>query len=159
MAGHDSPELRTLDNCTTQLETALKGLDRELVHFLKQEGFFEDDVATKLQNPETLLTNQQKVWELVRWIKHRVKQHPPSYQVLLERLRHGGKHYAPIVGILEAEYSKQTDTSLTPPSKLCSCMEIQQLTLLRFLVGPTHNTGATGNTGECSRCILLIGIM
>jgi hypothetical protein len=103
-----SPELRTLRECTSQLETALRGLESGLVHFLNREGFFSDEVQEKILNPVSTFTVEQKARELVSWIKHRVGQHPPSYHVLLGTLKEGGKHYEPIVGILEAEYLKQT---------------------------------------------------
>jgi hypothetical protein len=107
----DSPELRTLKECTLQLETALRGLERGLVHFLDGKGFFIDGAAEKILKPESLLTVEQKAGELVTWIKHRVEQDPPSYHVLLNRLKEDGKHYEPIVGVLEAEFSKQTQPS------------------------------------------------
>jgi hypothetical protein len=111
----DSPELRTLKECTPQLETALRGLERGLVHFLDSKGFFIDGVTEKILKPESLLTVEEKAGELITCIKHRVRQDPPSYHVLLGRLKEGGKYYEPIVGILEAEFSKQTQ-----PSKHCS---------------------------------------
>ena len=93
--------------CTPQLETALKGLDRRLVHFLQMEGFFSNDIADEIQNPRTLLTVEQKTGELVKWIKNRIQVHPRSYHVLLHRLKQSGQLYQPIVWILEAEYTKQ----------------------------------------------------
>ena len=104
MAASDSPELRTLQACTPQLETALKGLDSGLVHFLNHNNFITVD---KVRNPVTMLTEADKAWELVKWIKNRVKQDPPSYHVLLGRLKQSGNLYKPIVNILEAEYARQ----------------------------------------------------
>jgi hypothetical protein len=92
-AVRDSPELRTLKECTPQLETALRGLERGLVQFMDRKGFFIDGAAEKVLNPEILLTAEQKAGELVSWIKHRVEQDPPSYHVLLDRLKEDGKHY------------------------------------------------------------------
>jgi hypothetical protein len=111
-----SPELRTLKECTPQLETALRGLERGLVQYLDGQGFFLDGVAERILNSVTLLPLSERVGELVTCIKHRVEQHPPSYHVLLGRLKKArGKYYEPIVGILEAEFTKQTQ-----PSKQCS---------------------------------------
>ena len=112
MAASDSPELRTLKVCTFQLKAALKRLDRELVHFLNQEGFINaDDVEEVLsprsiltESPQSILTEADNACELVKWIKNRVKLDPPSYHVLLGGLKRSG--YA-IVKILEAEYAKQ----------------------------------------------------
>jgi hypothetical protein len=110
-AANDSPELRTLKECTPQLETALKGLESGLVHFLNREGFIVDDVEEKILNPVTQLTDMNRAGELVMWIRHRVTQHPPSYHVLLDWLKEGGKHYQPIVSIMEAEFLNQTQSS------------------------------------------------
>jgi hypothetical protein len=106
-----SPELRTLKECTPQLETALKGLESGLVYFLNCEGFLLDEVTENILNPENRLTDVQKARQLVTWIKLRVRLDPPSYHVLLGRLKEDGKRYEPIVGILEAEYLKQTQPS------------------------------------------------
>ena len=97
MAASDSPELRTLKACTPQLETALKGLDSGLVHFLNHNSFITDDVMDNVRNPVTMLNEADKAWELVRWIKNRVKQDPPSYHVLLGRLKQSGNLYKPIL--------------------------------------------------------------
>ena len=105
--GAPSPELRTLKVCTPQLETALTGLDRELVHFLNHNNFITDDVMDKVRNPVTMLTEADKAWKLVERIKNRVKLDPPSYHVLLGRLKQSGNLYKPIVKILEAEYARQ----------------------------------------------------
>jgi hypothetical protein len=107
----DSPELRTLKECTPQLEIALWGLERGLVQFLDGQGFLIDGAAERILNSVTPLPLEERVGELVTCIKHRVKQHPPSYDVLLGRLKEGGKYYEPIVGILEVEFSKQTHSS------------------------------------------------
>jgi hypothetical protein len=110
-AVRDSPELRTLKECTPELETALRGLERGLVQFLDGKGFFIDGAAERILNPVTLLPLDERVGELVTCIKHRVGQYPPSYHVLLDRLKEGGKYYEPIVGILEVEFTKQTQPS------------------------------------------------
>jgi hypothetical protein len=116
-AEFDSPEFRTLRVCTAQLETALKGLDRNLIHFLNREGFIKDEVHDHILNPVTMLRDDQKAWELAKWIIHRVKQHPPSYHVFLGRLKLSGKVYEPIVGILEAEFAKQASPGMSVMSR------------------------------------------
>ena len=47
----------------------------------------------------------EKAWELVKGIKHLVKQHSPSYRVLLDRLKLGGKYYNAIMSIVETQYA------------------------------------------------------
>lgn len=114
MAVSGCPELRALEECTPQLETALKRLERGLVHFLNLKEFCDDDVDDKILNPVTLLTEAQRAWELVKWIKHRVKQDPSSYHVLLDRLKQGGNLYQPIVHFPEAEHTTQLSTRNVP---------------------------------------------
>ena len=115
MAAFDSSELRTLQECTPQLETALEGLDRRFVHFLQMEGFIRDDIADEIQNPKTSLTEAQKAREIVKWIKNRVRLDPPSYHVLLYGLNHSGHTYQPIVWILKTKYAmlKQCKSGIT----------------------------------------------
>ena len=107
MAASDSPELRTLKACTLQLQTALEVLDSQLVYFLHHSDFITDYVMEEVLGPPTVLTEAHKARELVRWIKNRVKQDPPSYHVLLGELKQSGNLYKPIVKILEAEYARQ----------------------------------------------------
>ena len=66
MAASDPPELRTLKACTPQLETALKGLESGLVHFLNQEGFITDHVVDEVLNPLSMLTEADKACELLK---------------------------------------------------------------------------------------------
>jgi hypothetical protein len=103
----DSPELRTVKKCTPDLEKALVGLERGLVYFMNQQGFFIDDVAKKILNPVSMLSDIEKSGELTGWIVHRVEQDPNSYHVLLDKLKNSGGHYEPVAKILEAEFLKQ----------------------------------------------------
>ena len=100
----DSSELEAVRKCTSHLETALKALDRELVHFLRDEGFVTDDVHDDLLTPRTMLTEAERAGELVKWIKNRVKQDPRSFHLLLQHFRRRGALYKPIVNELSAEY-------------------------------------------------------
>ena len=92
----------TVEHCTVPLETALSGLERELVHFLYQKSFISDSVRDKVLNPVSVLSEAEKAGEVVRWIKNRVKQDPRSYWVLVRKLQQGGNKYQPIIRILEA---------------------------------------------------------
>ena len=73
----------TVELCTIQLETALLGLERDLVHFLCQNGFISDEVRDYVLNPVSVFGEAHKAGEVVRWIKNRIKQDPASYQVLM----------------------------------------------------------------------------
>ena len=100
----DSPELEAVRKCTSHLETALKMLDRELVHFLRDEGFVTDNVHDDILTPRSMLTEAERAGELVKWIKNRVKQDPRSFHLLLQYFRQRGALYKPIVNELSAEY-------------------------------------------------------
>ena len=91
----------TVELCTIQLETALLGLERDLVHFLFQNGFISDDVRDKVLNPVSVLSEAEKAGEVVRWIKNRIKQDPTNYHVLMGKLQQCGKRYQPIINRLE----------------------------------------------------------
>lgn len=100
----DSLELKTIKQCTSQLETALIGLDRKLVHFLNQEGFIQDSICERILNSQSSMDDTEKAGQLVKWIKNRVKQDHQSYHTLLNYFKEGGKHYKPIVNTLEGEF-------------------------------------------------------
>ena len=120
----DSPELETVRKCTSHLETALKVPDRELVHFLRDEGFFSDNVHDDILNPRSMLTEDEKTGELVKWIKNRVKQDPGSFHILLHHFKQRGALYKPIVNKLSAEYriivaSGAESVGIQPSSPSC----------------------------------------
>ena len=96
-----SAEFMTVEHCTIQLETALSGLDRDLMHFLCQNGFIGDDVRDKVLNPVSVFSEAEKAGEVVRWIKNRIKQDPTSYHVLMGKLQQCGNRYQPIMNRLE----------------------------------------------------------
>ena len=106
----DSVEFKTVKKCTVWLETALKGLDRNMVDFLYQNGFITDDVCDQVLNRVTLLSAADKAHELVKGIKNRVKQDKGSYFVLVGGLTQGGVLYQPILNILTEEYQRQQQT-------------------------------------------------
>ena len=99
-------ELKTLENNVVQLETALSGLERELVHFLNREEFITYSVCNKVLDPRSTLDEDEKAGELVKGIKKRVKQDSASYYAFLNELKRHGKRYQPIISKLEAEYAK-----------------------------------------------------
>lgn len=98
-------KLRTVEKCCSDLETALKVKDRDLVHYLHQEGFYSGNICEKILDPR--IDDAEKAGEMVKWIKNRVKQEPESYDTLVDRLKQGGNLYQPIVGKLEQEYTRQ----------------------------------------------------
>ena len=114
----DSVEFKTVRRCTVALETALKGLDRNMVDFLYQNSFTTDDVYDQVLNPVTILSAADKAHELVKGIKNRVKQDKGSYFVLVGGLTQGGVPYQPIVTTLAEEYQRQLVEQATSSSKV-----------------------------------------
>ena len=110
----DSPELETVRKCTSHLETALKVLDRELVHFLRDEGFFSSDVHDEILIPRSMLTEAERAGELVKWIGNWIKQDPKSFHILLHHFKQRGVLYAPIVEKLKTQYRNIVTSSLNP---------------------------------------------
>lgn len=113
-----SAELKTVRQCTSELETALMGCDRELVHFLEMEGFISSGVRDEILNPRSILTEAQKAVELVRWIRNRVDQESGSFHILVNHLKKSGKFYRPIVEKLEANLHILDPVSLSTSSQL-----------------------------------------
>jgi hypothetical protein len=112
-----SPEYETLKQCTSHLETAVKRMDNDLVHFLHREGFINDDILDIVLNPVAFVTSMQKASKVISCIKDRVKVDPHNYHLLVNGLKQGGYYYNPIVKTLEDVYLKQA--SLTQQSKHC----------------------------------------
>ena len=112
----DSVEFKTVKKCILRLETALKGLDRNMVDFLYQNGFITDDVCDQVLNRVTLLSAADKAHELVKGIKNRVNQDKRSYFVLVGGLTQGGVLYQPIVTTLAEEYQRQLVEQATSSS-------------------------------------------
>ena len=108
-------ELITIKKCLRELETALKGLDRDLVYFLYQQGILTDDTLDEIIGPRSKWTGAEKAGELVKWIKHGVEQDQQRYHTLVGWLKERG-HFRPIVGVLEGEYCKQQQLVCVAPS-------------------------------------------
>lgn len=102
----NSPELETLENCTSQLETALKLLDRTLVHLLREKGFITDEVRDEILDSRSMLTKTEKAGELVKLMKDKVKIDPSLFIILLQCFKQISVVYDCIVKILEDEYNK-----------------------------------------------------
>ena len=96
-----SIELKVVKQCTSELEGAGLERDRALIHFLNGEGFMLDSEQEDILDPRPLLREDQKAGEIVKWIKHRVKQDPCSYYKLVSHLSACEKFYQPIVKKLE----------------------------------------------------------
>ena len=119
----DSVEFKTVKRCTVALETALKGLDRNMVDFLYQNGFITDDVCDQVLSTKTLLSPADKAYELVKGIRNRVIQDKGSYSVLVGGLTQGGVLYYPIVKKLAGTYQKQVEQESGATNNIMSeCM-------------------------------------
>ena len=121
----DSIEFKTVRRCTIALETALKGLDRNMVDFLYQNGFITDDVCDQVLSRVTLLSVADKAHELVKGIRNRVKQDKWSYFVLVSGLTQGGVLYQPIVTTLAEQYQRQQEqTGESVPFMCVMCLPV-----------------------------------
>ena len=103
----DSLEYRTVVSCAKPLEIALRSADRDIVHFLHQEGFVTQEVHDEVLNPRSMWTTHQKAGELLTGIRNKVELSAQSYHTLLKHLCQGGKQYEGIVSKLDEEYSWQ----------------------------------------------------
>jgi hypothetical protein len=103
----DSAESRTLENCTTPLEIAFRGMEREFVYFLRKKDFITKIVQNRILAPVSVLSEEEKAGELVKWIKIRVKQDPVSYNVFLSHMMLYGNRYRPILNTLGKEFVEQ----------------------------------------------------
>ena len=104
-------ELTTIRNLANELETALQGVDRKLVHYLNRQGFIGDDECDDVfLNPRSTLRESEKAGELVKAIKKRVKQEPRDYHSLVNHLKEGGSRFQPIVEKLDKEFARLEGT-------------------------------------------------
>ena len=97
----DSIELKIVKQCTSELEGAGLERDRALIHFLNREAFMNDKEHENILDPRSMLREDQKAGEIVKWIKHRVQQDPSSYHKLICQLSACEQRYQPIVKKLE----------------------------------------------------------
>jgi hypothetical protein len=119
-----TPELKALRKCATLMDAALEVMDRDLVHYLRNEGFITNDAHNEVLSPQSMLTKAQKAGELVKGIENRVKQDPKSFHILLNRFKQSGILFEPIRRKLTDEYRllveqlhhKRCDQQLPTPS-------------------------------------------
>lgn len=127
-----SAEFTAINECTERLETALKGLDRKLIHFLHQQGFLIDDKRDEILKPGSPLTEAEKAGELVKWIKHGIEQDQQRYHTLVGWLKKQ-KHYVPIVDKLDKVYKQQHEQACVTSSP--SLLSQQQLNCGELIAG------------------------
>ena len=109
-----SPELQTIESFTPQLETLLKNSDRDLVHFLYQEGFIGSEVREDVLNPRSMLTDIQKAGRLVQAIRDAVEVDKQKYHLLVQHLSWSGTFYDSIVQALTEEYRVRETVTQEP---------------------------------------------
>jgi hypothetical protein len=121
MSDSRTPELELVTQCTSDLETALWQLDKDLVHFMRDEGFILDATHDEILAPQSMMTDAQRAGDLVKCIRNRVKQDSASFHLLLRYFKKRGAFYEPVVKKLTAENSITADLHeshepLHPPS-------------------------------------------
>ena len=77
-----------------------------------------NDTCDQVLSAKSTLSVADKVYELVKGIKNRVKQDKESYLVLVNWLSQGGVLYQPIVNTLTEEYQRQQQVASTVPAIL-----------------------------------------
>ena len=100
----DSAELNTIVSCTIELESALRGVDSDLMHFLRDEEFISKEVHDHIVNPGSILDEGE---DLVMLIRSRVEQDPMCYHVLVQYFVAHGEPYQAILRTLGAAYITQ----------------------------------------------------
>jgi hypothetical protein len=104
MSDLPTPELKAVRKCASHLEAALMVPNRDLVHFLRDQGFVSDEVHDKVLTPHIMWSEVEKSGELVKWITNRIKMDCTSFHILLHRLKQSGVLFEPTVTKLIAEY-------------------------------------------------------
>ena len=157
----DSTEFKTVKRCTRPLETALKGLDSNMVDFLYQNGFIPDDNYDQIRSAKTLLSPADKAYELVKGIKNRVKQDKGSYIVLVGGLTQGGVLYQPIVNTLTEEYQRlvgqTTSTYVHVPTTIPDTQASEYMSMHMYMCTCTfrHCPKGGGGSKACQRVRVL----
>ncbi len=104
--GAESKEYITLVNCTAMLVIALLS-DNGILHYLNSEGFIKPKIYEDINNPKSMLSEDDKAGLLVTGIKNKVKLNPKKYHKFVDHLRQNMKLYDDIVEILDDEYNSQ----------------------------------------------------
>ncbi len=111
-------ESKTLVNCTAELVIALSS-DDEVLHYLDREGFIKPKIYKDVNNPKSLLSEDEKAGLLVTGIKNKVKLNPRNYHKLMRHFHQDRRMYGDIADILDEEYHKQGGVSeeVHPPAE------------------------------------------
>ncbi len=99
-------EYRTIVQCTEELETVLQS-DKAILHFLNREGFIKPNVYEDVNNPKSLLSEDEKARLLVTGIRNKVKLNPKNYHKILKYFHKDRRMYGDIADILDKEYRQQ----------------------------------------------------
>ncbi len=111
-------EYITIVKCTDKLENALQ-YDRDIAHFLFENGFICKDVYEDVLNPKSMLSVGDKAGLLVSGIRKKVELNPQNYMKLIKHLRRDEK-YSDILFIMESVYSdtQQSASSYAEPTSI-----------------------------------------
>ncbi len=136
----ESKEYATLVSCTGRLELALTG-DRDILHFLEQEGYNIPDVVSN-----TRFGPQEKAGLVVTAIKNKVRLSSQNYQKLLDHFRSNKRVYGDIITVLEQAYNKLNQPLQVPGPSTDGKDTISQCSILIWAKtkGPCILGGALG---------------
>ncbi len=105
-------EYRTIVHCTEELETALQS-DRAILNFLDRKGYIKPSVYEDVNNPKSLLSEDEKARRLVTGIRHKVELNLKNYHKLLKYFHKDRRMYGDIADILDKKYHCQQEGKFT----------------------------------------------
>ncbi len=101
-----SLEHQTIGNCTPKLEVFFKNPEREIVHYLRKEGFITQSLCDDVLNPRSMLSEADKAGMIVEAIRDVVFLDKGMFHTLVAYLQTKGKYYSAIVKNLTEEFSR-----------------------------------------------------
>lgn len=118
----ESPEYKAIHSCSYQLKNALLNIDPDLIDFLENNNFIDENVSYKFFLPNTApLWRFDAAEECVSGIMKKVAQSPANFYIFRKQLTRCGQRYEKIVAKMDEEYAKQqllqssTDTNAASP--------------------------------------------
>ena len=107
-------EYKVILKCYKKLEVAFEG-DRQIVHFLADEGIIAEEKREELLNTKSVASNLEKSGELVKYIKNKVYLNCENFHVLMSELKRR-KFYKDIYKALVSQL-QQDGGQIRPDSK------------------------------------------
>ena len=104
MSNHNSPEYRTIVQCTPDLVTALRNDLVPLSGEFLEAGLITDDNAAALRNQ--FIINADRAAQLVEFVRDRVLLDPKNYVSFIQVLKQRQDDHKDILEILDKKYKE-----------------------------------------------------